>query len=172
MGLIAVDTMRMVNVWAVWLLLMRYLSHGAYYVRLIYPARHQYCAGVRVGGLKRRPPTPRLGTVLQPASQVPSSRHSGFNGTNGNRHPGSSVLSPTSLSANPSLHSSLRLKNNVPEKVKPKNQKPKTKNQKAKTLSVFSLSLGRKSDANRMLALEEEAPGMAHADSARRWRLG
>ena len=63
MGLIAVDTMRMVNVWAVWLLLMRYLSHGAYYVRLIYPARHQYCAGVRVGGLKRRPPTPRLGTT-------------------------------------------------------------------------------------------------------------
>ncbi|WP_210403574.1 hypothetical protein, partial [Hafnia sp. HMSC23F03] len=31
--------------------------------------------------------------------------------------PGSSVLSPTSLSANPSLHSSLRLKNNVPKKV-------------------------------------------------------
>ncbi|WP_278810599.1 hypothetical protein, partial [Obesumbacterium proteus] len=45
-----------------------------------------------------------------------------FNGTNGNRHPGSSVLSPTSLSANPSLHSSTRLKNNVPEKVKPKKQ--------------------------------------------------
>ncbi|SCM54942.1 hypothetical protein BN1044_04455, partial [Hafnia alvei] len=42
---------------------------------------------------------------------------------NGNRHPGSSVLSPTSLSANPSLHSSIRLKNNVPEKVKPKRQK-------------------------------------------------
>ncbi|MDU1194085.1 MAG: hypothetical protein E6995_18765, partial [Enterobacteriaceae bacterium] len=36
------------------------------------------------------------------------------------------VLSPTSLSANPSLHSSLRLKNNVPEKV---NVKTKRKNQ-------------------------------------------
>ncbi len=153
------------------------------------------------------PPTPQLGTVLQPASQVPESRHSGFNGTNENRvvscfvrlmhrnlhalragvrvggpiaapqhpslapsfsllrrypnlvipaltertaiasirripapHPfganasvvqicsrqicpGSSVLSPTSLSANPSLHSSLRLKNNVPEKVNVKTKR-------------------------------------------------
>ncbi|MGQ7804579.1 hypothetical protein ACUN3I_02775 [Hafnia alvei] len=68
--------------------------------------------------LNRRRLASGLGTVPQPASQVPSSRHSGFNGTNGNRHPGSSVLSPTSLSANPSLHSSIRLKNNVPEKVK------------------------------------------------------
>ncbi|MDU3156606.1 MAG: hypothetical protein E7B34_13215, partial [Hafnia alvei] len=38
---------------------------------------------------------------------VPSFHHSGLNGTNGNRHPGSSVLSPTSLSANPNLHDSL-----------------------------------------------------------------
>jgi hypothetical protein len=68
--------------------------------------------------LNRRHLASGLGTVPQPASQVPSSRHSGFNGTNGNRHPGSSVLSPTSLSANPSLHFSIRLKNNVPEKVK------------------------------------------------------
>jgi len=68
---------------------------------------------------------------------VPEYRHSGFNGTNGNRHPGSSVLSPTSLSANPSLHSSLRLKNNVPEKVKPKTQKEKDNRQQTKTLSVF-----------------------------------
>ncbi|WP_211271122.1 hypothetical protein, partial [Obesumbacterium proteus] len=30
-----------------------------------------------------------------------------LNGTNGNRHPGSSVLSPTSLSANPNRHDSL-----------------------------------------------------------------
>jgi hypothetical protein len=36
-------------------------------------------------GANRCPPTPQLGTVLQPASQVPESRHSGFNGTNENR---------------------------------------------------------------------------------------
>jgi hypothetical protein len=47
-------------------------------------------------GANRCPPTPQLGTVLQPASQVPESRHSGFNGTNGNReysaHPCASPL--------------------------------------------------------------------------------
>ncbi|WP_227743670.1 hypothetical protein, partial [Hafnia alvei] len=54
------------------------------------------------------------------------------NGTNGNRHPGSSVLSPTSLSANPNLHDSLgcpvmcRIRSN-----------PKPRNQKTKTLPVF-----------------------------------
>jgi hypothetical protein len=37
-------------------------------------------------------------------------------------------------SANPSLHSSIRLKNNVPDKVKPKKQK-------TKTLSVFKFKL-------------------------------
>ena len=78
-------------------------------------------------GASRCPPTPQLGTVLQPASQVPESCHSGLNGTNGNRHPGSSVLSPTSLSANPSLHSSLRLNDNVPEKVNVKTKKTKDK---------------------------------------------
>ncbi|WP_302796337.1 hypothetical protein, partial [Hafnia paralvei] len=36
-------------------------------------------------GANRCPPTPQLGTVLQPASQVPESRHSGLNGTNDNR---------------------------------------------------------------------------------------
>jgi len=84
---------------------------------------HQYSASVRARRLNRRRLASRLGTVFQPASQVPSYRHSGFNGTNGNRHPGSPVLSPTSLSANPSLHSSIRLKNNVPEKVKIKFKK-------------------------------------------------
>ena len=137
-----------------------YFRPYAYYVRLKDLVSHLACAGVRVGGLNRRPPTPRLGTVPQPASQVPSFRHSGFNGTNGNRHPGSSVLSPTSLSANPSLHSSIRLKNNVPEEVKIKFKR------------FICLCLGRKSNANRMLALGEEAPRMAHADPMRRWHLG
>jgi hypothetical protein len=62
----------------------------------------------------------------------------------------------------------------VPEKVKPKNkkQKKKAKDKRQKLYLFFSLSFGRKSNANRMLALGEEAPGMAHADPVRRWRLG
>jgi len=96
---------------------------------------------------------------------VPEYRHSGFNGTNGNRHPGSSVLSPTSLSANPSLHTSLRLKNNVPEKVKPKTQNPKPKTQKEKDnrqklYLFFSLSLGRESRRYRDVPAEFGAPWM------------
>jgi len=97
---------------------------------------------------------------------VPESRHSGFNGTNGNRHPGSSVLSPTSLSANPSLHSSLRLKNNVPEKV---NVKIKRQNQNV--FWFFSLSLGRESRHDRDVVAEFGAPGMGDTKPERRWRL-
>ncbi|WP_227740586.1 hypothetical protein, partial [Hafnia alvei] len=70
-----------------------------------------------------RPLTTRLGTVLQPASQIPSSRHFGFNGASDNRHPCLRRSFADVQSANPSLHSSIRLKNNVPEKVKPKKQK-------------------------------------------------
>ena len=106
--------------------------------------------------LNRRRLASGLGTVPQPASQVPSSRHSGFNGTNGNRHPGSSVLSPTSLSANPNLHDSL----GCPVTCR--------KRSKSNSKDFICLSLGRKSNANRMLALGEEAPRMAHADPERR----
>ncbi len=133
------------------------------YVRLMHYFSHRHCAGVRARGLNRRPLASRLGTVLQPASQVPSSRHSGFNGASDNRHPCLRRSFADVQSANPSLHSSIRLKNNVPDKVKDKRQK---------FYLFFSPSLGRKSNANRMLALEEEAPWMAHADSARRWPLG
>ena len=42
------------------------------------------------------------------------------------------------------------------------------KDNRQKLYLFFSLSIGRKSNANRMLALGEEAPRMAHADPARR----
>jgi hypothetical protein len=62
----------------------------------------------------------------------------------------------------------------VPEKVKPKRQKTKDKRQKTenKILSVLSLSHGIQSSENMMFSRGEEAPGMAHADPTRRWRLG
>ncbi|WP_220270673.1 hypothetical protein, partial [Hafnia paralvei] len=79
--------------------------------------------------------------------------------------PGSSVLSPTSLSANPSLHSSLRLKNNVPEKVK-------TKRQNQNDFWFFSLSLGRESRHDKDVVTEFGAPWMGDTKPERRWRLG
>ena len=66
------------------------------------------------------------------------------------------------LSANPSLHSSLRLKNNVPEKV----------NVKTKGVDGFSLSLGRKSRRYRDVSAEFGAPWMGDTKPERKWRLG
>ncbi|WP_279204045.1 hypothetical protein, partial [Obesumbacterium proteus] len=58
------------------------------------------------------------------------------------------------------------------QKTKDKRQKTKDKRQKTKPYLVSCLSLGSESSGNRMFPLGEEAPGMAHADPARRWRLG
>ncbi|MGL4682980.1 MAG: hypothetical protein ACRCV4_08065, partial [Hafnia alvei] len=55
---------------------------------------------------------------------------------------------------------------------KHKRQKTKDKRQKTKPYLVSCLSLGSGSSGNRMFPLGEEAPGMAHADPARRWHLG
>ena len=133
------------------------------FVRRIYRVSHRYRAGVRARRLNRRRLASGLGTVLQPATRVPSLRHSGFNGTNDNRHPCLRRSFADVQSANPSLHSSIQLKNNVPEN---------TKRQKTKPYLVTCLSLGSESSGNRMFPLGEEAPRMAHADPARRWHLG
>ena len=133
------------------------------FVRRIYRVSHRHSAGVRARWLNRRRLASGLGTVLQPATRVPSLRHSGFNGTNDNRHPCLRRSFADVQSANPSLHSSIQLKNNVPEN---------TKRKKTKLYLISCLILGSKSSGNRMFPLGEEAPGMAHADPSRRWHLG
>ncbi|WP_306586756.1 hypothetical protein, partial [Hafnia paralvei] len=64
------------------------------------------------------------------------------------------------------LHSSLRLKNNVPEKV---NVKIKRQNQNV--FWFFSLSLGKESRHDRDVVTEFGAPGMGDTKPERRWRL-
>ena len=102
------------------------------FVRRIRRVSHKHCAGVRARRLNRRRLASGLGTVLQPAARVPSLRHSGFNGTNDNRHPCLRRSFADVQSANPSLHSSIQLKNNVPEKAK--HQKTKDKGQRTKDI--------------------------------------
>jgi len=108
----------------------------------------------------------RLGLAppLQPAARVPSFHHFGFNGTNGNRHPGSSVLSATSLSPNPNLHDSLGCPVTCRKRSTSKPILHQLKKQKTKTSFVFymldemhiraaSRDAGGRSRAYRMYAL-------------------
>ena len=145
------------------------------FVRRIYRVSHRYRASVRARRLNRRRLASGLGTFLQPATRVPSLRHSGFNGTNDNRHPCLRRSFADVQSANPSLHSSIQLKNNVPEntkrqktkdkrqKTKDKRQKTKDKRQKIFSIFLFSfncLSLGRESRRYRDVPAEFGAPWM------------
>ena len=144
------------------------------FVRQIHRVLHRHCAGVRARRLNRRRLASGLGTVLQPATRVPSLRHSGFNGTNDNRHPCLRRSFADVQSANPSLHSSIQLKNNVPENTK----RQKTKDKRQKIFSIvllFSfncLSLGRESRRYRDVPAEFGAPWMGDTKPERRWRLG
>ncbi len=136
---------------------------------------HALRAGVRVGGPIAAPRPPSLApsfsllrrypnlvipafterTAIASIRRIPAPHPYGANASvvqicSRQICPGSSVLSPTSLSANPSLHSSLRLKNNVPERSK----------SKQKAWTVFSLSIRRESRHDRDVVTEFGAPWM------------
>ena len=145
------------------------------FVRLMYRNRHTLRADVRVGGPIAAPQHPSLApffsllrrcpnlvipalterTAIASIRRIPAPHPFGANASvvqicSRQICPGSSVLSPTSLSANPSLHSSLWLKNNVPERSK----------SKQKAWTVFRLSLGRESRRYKDVSAEFGAPWM------------
>ena len=157
----------------------------------MYRNRHTLRAGVRVGGPIAAPQHPSLApffsllrrcpnlvipalterTAIASIRRIPAPHPYGANASvvqicSRQICPDTSVLSPTSLSANPSLHSSLRLKNNVPERS---TSKPKDK---VKTFFGFSLSLGRESRHDRDVVTEFGAAWMADTKPERKWRLG